>query len=161
MNKAVRGEPSLKLRFRYPLIGGAVILLTFVLLDYLQPSIVRGASMLPALHDGDRILVECVTPKLGAIGRGDVVVLEPPGADGDRYVKRVMALPGDVVREEHGGVFVNGDPVARGITNPEPHRWVIPANCYFVMGDNTDHSFDSRMFGPVPQTRIIGRVVGK
>lgn len=117
--------------------------------------------MFPALHDGERILVECVTPRLGSLARGDVVVLEPPGGDGERYVKRIVALPGDIVREDSGTVFVNNHPVARAHTAPDPHRWIVPPDHYFVMGDNTDHSFDSRMFGSVPQSRIIGRVVGK
>jgi signal peptidase I len=132
------------------------------LFEVAQPSVVRGASMWPALADGERILVERVTGELGAFQRHDVVVLEPPGIRGERYVKRIVGLPGDVVVVGAGEIRVNGDSVASGIhTEPMSRRVVVPAGAYFVAGDNFDHSFDSRAFGCVSHERIIGRVVGK
>jgi signal peptidase I len=128
----------------------------------LQPSIVRGASMRPTLEDGDRIFVECLSPHFGALRRGDVVVLVPPGADGERYVKRIVGMPGDVVAVSDGQIRVNGEVFARGVlTAPLSDRTVVPEDAYFVVGDNVNHSFDSRVFGTVPRARVIGRVVGR
>lgn len=143
--------------------GGCLLVVVPVvgLLEMLQPSVVRGASMLPALHDGDRIVVERFTPLFGALSRGDIVVLHPPSNDDERYVKRIAALPGDVVRMEKGELWIGRDRVLvceadRNLT----HTWVIPEGHCFVLGDNTERSFDSRLFGPVPMARVIGRVLG-
>jgi signal peptidase I len=129
--------------------------------EVVQPSIVRGASMVPALHDGERIFVERLTGCFGSLLRGDVIVLEPPGSDGERYVKRIVALPGDVVRGESGLLFVNGERVLTDLGDNDIYQIVVPADHYFVVGDNYHHSFDSRRFGAVPQSRVIGRVIGK
>lgn len=142
--------------------GAAAFTAVFVMMvEVVQPSIVRGASMVPALADGERIFVERVTPALGALARGDVIVLEPPGADGDRYVKRIVGLPGDVIRESLGTVFVNNEVIVEHTKDPNSFTFVVPPGHYFVMGDNYDHSFDSRLFGAVEHSRVIGRVMGK
>jgi signal peptidase I len=117
--------------------------------------------MRPTLVDGERILVECLTPRLGSLSRGAVVVLEPPGGNGERYVKRIVGLPGDIVRIGCGTISVNGEPCLEGILTGDGERIeIVPEEAYFVVGDNADHSFDSRLFGAVPEARVVGRVVG-
>ncbi len=143
-------------------VAAAVLVPLTIGLDILQPSVVRGASMVPTLHDGERILVERMIPLFGSLLRDDVVVLAPPGNDGERYVKRIAALPGDVVRIESGRILVGEDAIVSLPTGePEPRTIVVPEGSCFVLGDNFERSFDSRAFGTVPLSRVIGRVVGR
>jgi len=125
-------------------------------------SIVRGSSMAPGIHDGDRILVDHLSYFLGDVRRGDVVVLRCPLAPELDYIKRVIGLPGDDVRIEGGDVFVNGERLTEPyIAGPDPrsclHEKVAPGH-FFVLGDNREHSSDSREFGQVPRDFLRGRV---
>jgi signal peptidase I len=127
-----------------------------------EPLVVRTSSMSPTLEPGDRVL----TWKLGAgqatWHRGDVVSFRH---DGQIWVKRVVALGGDLVGLRDGRLFVNGARVAEPWADPDrvdsvyfgPVR--VPAGAVFVMGDDRDSSEDSRSFGPVPETDLTGRVV--
>lgn len=133
-----------------------------VLFCFFEPSVVRGASMRPALADGESIVIDRFTPRFGALSRHDVIVLEPPGAKGERYVKRIAALPGDVIERRRRELFVNGTPVLWGLEPVQRYgAFVVPEHCYYVLGDNTDASIDSRTFGVVPEARVVGRVVGR
>ena len=138
--------------------------------------IVRGASMTPALRDGD--LVHILPRRWNARGfpRGALVVVSPP----DEFppaasplhhprpilVKRVVALPGEYVRVNPEGTVVINDapldepyPVSRAAgALPRPAHWLCGSDEYFIMGDNRADSGDSRRYGPVPYSRIIGRV---
>jgi signal peptidase I len=107
--------------------------------------------------------------KIGGWGRGDVVVFDTPPAAASRcrvagkFVKRVIGLPGDTVRERNGRVSVDGRPlsepyVADGERDHETGSWRVPAGSYFLLGDNRAQSCDSRVFGPVPKRDIVGRV---
>jgi len=131
-------------------------------LQVIQPSLVRGASMRPTLEDGDRILVERITPAFGSLVKNDIVVLAPPGLDHERYVKRIVALPGDVVELHAGEIRVDGRTIAYSESDGERReRWFVPPDCCFVLGDSTSRSSDSRDFGPVPFSRVIGKVCGR
>jgi len=125
-------------------------------------SVVRGSSMAPRIHDGDRILIDHLSYVFGQVRRGDIVVLKYPLDPSVDYIKRVVGLPGDDVVLEDGEVWVNGermdepyvlqtDPFARVRVHVKPAH-------YFVLGDNRPRSCDSRDFGLVPQDYIRGRV---
>ena len=130
-------------------------------------SIVRGSSMVPGIHDGDRILVDHLSYVLGDVRRGDVVVLRCPLDPNLDYIKRVIALPGDEVRIDDERVFVNGErvdePYVASAEDPGSGRRsrlreLVERDHYFVLGDNRDHSSDSREFGQVPREYLRGRV---
>ncbi len=98
--------------------------------------------------------------------RQQVVIFKPPFApDTPDYVKRVIGLPGDTVDIHDGAVWVNGKKLAEKYTNgvSEPYDqhmpYKVPADCYFVMGDNRGNSYDSRFWGCVPRKDIIGTPV--
>ena len=103
--------------------------------------------------------------------RGDIVVFEAPpallrvcGIYADVVVKRLIALPGDVVEIDNGDVSVNGETLDESYVADENRdagsgRWQVPAQKYFVMGDNRDSSCDSRAWGAVDESIITGRVV--
>jgi signal peptidase I len=137
----------------------------FALLAYLclfNFSVVRGSSMAPRIHDGDRILIDHWSYMLAPVQRGDIVVLKYPLDPSVDYIKRVIGLPGDRVVLEEGKVYVNGTELAEPyVQAPDALAHlsveVLPAH-YFVLGDNRRRSCDSREFGQVPCDYVRGKV---
>lgn len=150
----------------------AVLLRAFVVQAFYVPS----PSMVPTLQVGDRILVVKTTLLTGAIGRGDIVVFKHPepfpcSAGGEQdiqdLVKRVIGLPGETIWSVGNAIYVDG----KRLTEPSWYRQglpevgampilktTIPKGDYFVMGDNRTDSCDSRSFGPIPSSSIVGQV---
>jgi signal peptidase I len=120
--------------------------------------------MSPALTDGDRLLL---SKSYTRPTRGDIVVFFAPDdvSRQERVIKRVVAIPGDSVHVEGGIATVNGvvEDASRFIIDPTfpvaVGPLVVPANSVFVLGDNRLISFDSRLFGPLPLTEVVGKVV--
>lgn len=131
---------------------------------YFTPSKVDGDSMLPGLAHGDRLLLS-KTYKRPA--RGDIVVFLAPddGSGTERVIKRVVGVPGDAVTVEGGIATINGiredpsdfiiDPSFPTVVGP----LTVPPDTVFVLGDNRLISFDSRLFGPLPLSSVIGKAV--
>ena len=127
-----------------------------------QVSVVRGHSMEPCLHDGDRLLVDRVSYALFDVDRYDVVVLRYPLDPSVDFVKRVVGLPGESVSIRGGQVMVDG---ARVPATPEllhaqaeMEPMQVPQGYYFVLGDNRPVSCASREFGLVDGPLIKGKV---
>ncbi|MCA9001238.1 MAG: signal peptidase I [Planctomycetes bacterium] len=125
---------------------------------------VRGASMMPGIHDRDRILVDRVTYAFSEVERGDIIVMRYPLDPTLDYIKRVVALPGDDVVIQYGGVWVNGQPVEQPYVDVKAldpstslHTTVLEDH-YFVLGDNRIRSSDSREFGQVKRSLVRGKV---
>ena len=146
----------------------ALALLLFLVIRFaVQNFAVDGTSMEPGLHNSESILVDKWTYLFHPPERGDVIVfVAPPQPDVD-YVKRVIGIPGDVITIHDTTVIVDGVPLNetyiasqnQGIP-PEAHtitNLVVPANEYFVLGDNRAISSDSRVWGLLPKANIIGR----
>jgi signal peptidase I len=135
----------------------------FIIIFLYQPVRVEGTSMLPMLQDQDRLFINKMAYRVGEIHRGDVVVFLYPHDHEKSYIKRVIALPGDDLRIDHGQVYVNGDKVAekyvpkRFADDRSQPEMMVPANEYFVMGDHRSISSDSRDFGPVDRELIYGK----
>jgi signal peptidase I len=146
-------------------VGAAFGVRIWVAQTYLIPS----ASMEPTLMIGDRILVNKLSYHLHGVGRGDIIVFaKPPKETSDPtikdLVKRVIGLPGEVISSSGGQVFIDGKPLREpwlppGTVTTGIVRQKIPPNEYFVMGDNRSDSQDSRFFGPIPRSLIVGRAV--
>lgn len=130
----------------------ASLVAIFVVTFLLQISRVEGISMQPTLLGGEYALVNKVTYRFSAPRRGDVVVFQAPDDPGADYIKRVIALPGELVEVRDGVVFVNGAPLEeRYATEPPdydlpPMR--VPESHLFVLGDNRNHSYDSHLWSP-------------
>jgi signal peptidase I len=158
-------------------VGLAVLLRTFVVQTFSIPS----GSMEPTLNIGDRIVVDKLSYDLHGVGRGDIVVFARPpaedcaGAPVSDLVKRVVGLPGETISlSGNGYVLINGKQLdetwlpksVQGTTYPGPsgtayslqHPYKIPANHYFMMGDNRGDSCDSRFWGPIPKSLMVGKV---
>jgi signal peptidase I len=128
---------------------------------------VEGLSMFATLEDNDYLIANKIDYRLHAPQRGDIIILRPPNNNSTDFIKRVIALPGERLLIRDGVVYINGH---RLIEPYLPEAWVvvnnwpatadgsvIPANQYFVMGDNRNKSQDSRYFGPIGRDRIDGR----
>ena len=141
----------------------SVAVSTFIIIFLYQPVRVEGTSMLPMLEDQDRLFINKLAYRVGEIQRGDVVVFLYPHDHQKSYIKRVIALPGDDLKIEHGHVFVNGKELAEKYVPPrfEDDRSLpettVPEHAYFVMGDHRSISSDSRDFGPVDKDLIYGK----
>jgi signal peptidase I len=149
----------------------ALMVLVLVMVFVIQPVKVEGTSMLPYLHDGERIFVNKLVyyddyrwaPK---IYRGDIVVFWFPEDPSKSYIKRVIGLPGDMVEVHDGRVRVNGRDLDETYLDPQlnmshaskPATYVKPGY-YFVMGDNRDNSSDSRIWGLVPKKYVYGKAL--
>jgi signal peptidase I len=150
------------------IIVGALLVAFLVKTFLIQAFYIPSGSMLPTLEEQDRVLVNKLSYDLHAVHRGDIVVFESPQGEGQirDLIKRVIALPGETVEAREGQVLINGQPLQEGYLGPgistgplEPQT--IPPDHYFVMGDNRGNSKDSRYFGPIPKSLIVGRAFVK
>jgi signal peptidase I len=119
-----------------------------------------GPSMQPNLYIGYRVMTEKISYRLHAPHRGDIVVVEPP-AGGAALIKRVVGLPGDVVRVTRGHTWINGrlldEPWVAYFGGRDHGPARVPEGYLFIMGDNRVQSLDSRAIGPVPMQKVRGR----
>ncbi len=142
------------------LVAVAFLLFQFII----GASHVSGFSMLPTYKDGDTVFFFRL---VNEYSYGDIVSIKM--VSGEQYIKRVIAVPGDVVDIRDGCVYINGvqeDTVyANGVTEPASdsvrYPYTVEDGRYFVMGDNREASVDSRTFGTVSVKQIMGRVLGK
>ena len=153
----------------------SLVMRVYVIQTYFIPS----ASMEPTLQIGDRIIVSKMSLDFGSIHQGDIIVFKAPpsehcGTSVPDLVKRVIALPGQTISlSKKGYVYINGTKLdetwlpesKQGTTYPGPtgttyslnSPYKVPANHYFMMGDNRSDSCDSRYWGPIPRSDVVGR----
>jgi len=144
-----------------------ITLALFIGLHYSAQAVpLDGPSMQPGLHTDERVLVNSLAYTFSGPQRGDVIVFNPPTAPSERYIKRIIGLPGDTITLTANTVKVNGvtldEPyittAPQGETeNPDAQTFKLSAHQYFVMGDNRSNSQDSRFFGPITRAEIIGK----
>lgn len=132
---------------------------------------VVGSSMYPSLHDGDLLIASKVDYHIHPIERGDIVILKDPYDPSRDFIKRVVGLPGDRIQIRDHRVLVNGTPLREPyVQSPwmeqadwpgpaQPEGEVVSPGTYFVLGDNRDHSSDSRVFHAIGQGDIDGKAV--
>jgi signal peptidase I len=170
-------EPSIRVRSRSrSLLEWIVVVVIAVLVSLLvrtyvfQTFYIPSGSMEPTLNIGDRIVVSKLAVEFGTIHSGDILVFKaPPGVVtecGDSVadlVKRVIGLPGDHLTSKGNNIYVDGKLLAQPWSHNEPlgrsiGNITVPANHYFMMGDNEADSCDSRYWGTVPRSSIVGKV---
>jgi signal peptidase I len=139
-----------------------------------QPYRVQQQSMEHTLEPDQYVLVDKLTPRFDAYKRGDIVVFDPPPewvqAQGQPYIKRVIGIGGAKIEIRDGFVYLNGtrldedgyvfseDGVAQSTDDLSGvGTWLVPDGQLFLMGDHRQNSADSREFGPVDVTSVIGR----
>ncbi len=171
-------------------IAGAILIVLAIKQWVINPYRIPSSSMEPTLHCArpasgceasfsDRVLACRVCYDLWAPKRGDIIVFNTPPLAASRcgqggvYVKRLIGLPGDTVREDGNGfIWINGKRLNEPYVQParrlqdvqrNPNyrnkTWHVPAGQYFFMGDNRGGSCDSRVWGTVPRKDLIGKVI--
>jgi signal peptidase I len=144
----------------------------------MRPTVVSGSSMMPTLHDKDVLITSPLAKRLFEPTRGEIVTVCLSASplcgfvlSGDtQYVKRIVAIPGDVVRYSSCSIFVSTK-TGQKVEDAEPtmpcHDWsdfkeiVLADGMYFVAGDNRGNSLDSRIFGPVSKSQIHAKVLAQ
>jgi signal peptidase I len=140
--------------------------LYFVINVAVQTIHVMGPSMENTLQNNDFLVASKLSYHLHDPQRGDIIVFKPSNDASHDYIKRIIAVPGDHLRILHAQVFINGHRLREDYL-PEPWTWtdtwnqgnedVVPANSYFVMGDNRNHSTDSRFLGYQRKDQFLGK----
>lgn len=133
-----------------------------------QPHQVDGRSMEPNFHNAEYILTDKISYRIHPPKRGDVVVFHSPQDERVDFIKRVIGVPGDIVKVEKGFTYLNGQKLEEAYVNDpgevlsgkfmrEGMEVEVPPGQYLVMGDNRLHSSDSREWGLVTASEIVGR----
>ena len=147
------------------------LIIFFVIQTFVaQPYRVEQVSMENTLQPDQYVLVDKLTPRFEPYSRGDIVVFQPPagwseGPENTPFIKRVIGLPGDTIEVRDGAVWVNGTKLDEPYTYDlqpttaaqEPATWIVPSGQLFVMGDHREASADSRSFGTIQISNVIGR----
>jgi signal peptidase I len=133
-----------------------------------QPFVVNGASMDTTFKDGEYLIVDEITYRFKAPERGDVLIFKYPQDTSKYFIKRLIGLPGETVVVENDSVTIENEANPQGMKLNEPYvhsqtfgnlRVTLGPEEYFVMGDNRLVSSDSRVWGPLPKSDLIGRPV--
>lgn len=146
-------------------VAGAAVLALLIMTFVARAFTVEGNSMLPTLHNGERLMVDKLTYRFREPQRGDIVVFRYPLDPREHYIKRIVGVPGDVVQVLDGRVYLNGTPLEEDyLASPTLGRFgpvQVPPRHYFVLGDNRNNSEDSRdpRLGFIPRELIEGRAV--
>jgi signal peptidase I len=134
-----------------------VLVRTFLFENYR----VIGHSMDPTLEDNQYLAVNKLVYRLHKPQRGDIIVFRDPRSDGRKLIKRVIGLPGEVVEIKDGQVFIDGQVLDEPyIELPGRYSYPampLPADQYFVLGDNRNNSSDSHSWGTLPRNTIVGK----
>lgn len=135
-----------------------------------EPFVVSGSSMLPNYHNHDYLIIDRFSYLNGEPSRGDVIVLRYPKDPSQFYIKRVIGLPGESVKVSQGYVTIFNKEHPEGFRLKEPYlnnqaetlgksdTTVLGSEEYFVLGDNRTASSDSRVWGILPSSDIVGKV---
>lgn len=138
----------------------SLLIFFFVYVFIAQPHRIRGDSMLPNFNNGELLLTEKVSYRVYKPARGDVIVFRASVSGKIDFIKRIIGLPGDIVKVEDGVVFINDQKLTEPYETQTTQGKVeitLRENQYFVLGDNRGSSSDSRSFGPIEKGAIRGR----
>jgi len=128
-----------------------------------QPFYVKGASMEPTYEDHEYLIIDELTYRFNTPTRGEVVVFRYPNDTSQYFIKRVIGLPGESIQVRDSAVWVNGKQLDESayldasVQTSGSISLTLGAKEYYLMGDNRSASLDSRIFGPVNRTFIVGR----
>lgn len=159
----------------------AIVVIVPIRVFLFQPFFVQGASMEPTFEDGQYLIVNELGYKetdlkifrvdsFKELKRGDVIVFRYPFNPSQFFIKRIIGLPGERIKIDRGSVYIynNDNPdgkkleeeyLPKDLSTKGENDYQIKDDEYFVMGDNRNHSSDSRMWGPIKSSHVVGRVL--
>ena len=142
----------------------ALTLLIFLVIRFAAQSFrVDGQSMEPGLHTDEFVLVDKAAYLFQSPQRGDVIVFHYPLDPSKDFIKRIIGLPGDTVQTTSNKVIVDGqilhEPYINNASNSNDNTLKLGPDQFFVMGDNRNNSFDSRLWGPLNKSYIVGKAI--
>jgi len=163
--------------FFLDIIETLVIALSIFLVVYLffmQPHQVNGQSMVPTFQNGEYLLTDKISYRLGEPERGDVIVFHAPEnancpkGTGCDFIKRIVAMPGENVTLKDGDIYINEEKINESYISEEidtlPGQYLkrvgsvsLGAEEFFAVGDNRPYSSDSREWGPISKSDIVGK----
>ena len=158
-------KPFWRELLEYVIMIASVVVITLLFTRFIAVrSVVDGNSMNPLLHDQDNLIVEKVSYYFHDPERFDIIVFKLKN-ENTHYIKRIIGLPGETVQVIDGYVYVNGEKLEDDIYGNEVMEnayrakdpIVLGENEYFVLGDNRNHSNDSRSIGPVSRSQFLGK----
>lgn len=132
-----------------------------------QPFVVEGQSMEPSFNNADYLITEKISFRFREPERGEIIIFHPPDSPSVNYIKRVIGLPGETIEIKDGAISVNGEKISENyLFSAEDVKAVsrdglkvnLGQDQFFVMGDNRNHSRDSREIGAITKDEIVSRV---
>lgn len=147
------------------------IIIAFVLAYIIKFTLIESyatptLSMYPTIQTQDRMMAEKITYRFKKPQRQDIVVFYPPpaaNAGNKKYLKRVVAIEGDVIEIKNSKMYLNGKVVFEPYLNEAPYYTLLPTKVpkghIFVLGDNRNNSADSHIWGTLPEKNVIGRLI--
>lgn len=153
----------------FEVVAVAVIAVFLIRTFLIQPFLVNGASMEPNFSSGDYLLIDEISYRFREPARGEVVVFRYPGDPGTYFIKRVIGLPGEKVSISGGRIEISDSAgsskfvldenyLPTGLKTSGDEKLELKADEYFVLGDNRNYSFDSRSWGVLDNSKIVGLV---
>ncbi len=166
VKKSRRGKIIREIVSYITIIAAAFILATLTNRYLIVNARIPSGSMIPTITEGNRIIGNRLAYINSDPKRGDVVVFYYPDDETQKYIKRIIGLPGETVYIEHGTVYIDGQPIdesdyltveTSGVSGP----FTVPEGCYFMMGDNRNSSWDSRFWNNtfVSKDKIIAKAM--
>lgn len=148
-------------------VCGSIFVLVYLFIA--QPHKVSGPSMVPTFQDGNFILTDKVSYRLGKPKKGDIIVFKYPKSESKEFIKRIIGVSSDTIQIQKGLVYVNGKVLKEDYLAPdtitygagfleEEELYKVEFDQYIVMGDNRTNSSDSRNWGPITTREIVGKV---
>ena len=149
------------------LLAASIFLVIYIFL--FRPFQVSGDSMYPTFKNQEYILTNLIALRTNGLQRGDVIVFQAPPDQEKDFIKRVIGLPGDTIELKQGFVYLNGKKLDEsaylhsdvrtygGAFLKDSEPFTVPDDNYFVMGDNRPFSSDSREWGLLPRSKVIGK----
>ena len=161
-NQELRSNPFVVFIKETVFIIVAALIFSFIIRFFVVEAFtIQQHSMDPTLHDGDRVLVSKFIYRLSDIDYGDIIILESPMNETD-FVKRVIATEGETVEFKEGDLLIDGEYIDESYVKKHDSNSSGPLEIsedeIFVAGDNRANSFDSRIFGPILEDDVVGKV---
>ncbi len=137
-------------------------IIAFIIITFIgQVTVVRGASMEPTLHDRERLIANKISYRFESPERNEIIIFKPPIGIKRNYIKRIIGIPGDKIEIVNGKIYVNDqvlkEPYVKYRSNENMPPTIVPADSFFVLGDNRPNSSDSRYWGFVPRKNVVGK----